>query len=152
MAKKIVKVLKLQIPGGKAVPGQQLGPVLGSAGIPIGEFVKRFNDETKNRVGETVPTVVEIFEDRTYALTYKTEPASALILRALGAEKGSGTNITSKVGTLSTAQLKEIAEKKMADLNANDVEAASKIIAGTARSMGVGGRKNKFPRAGARCG
>src|SRR3989338_7624521 len=111
MAKKVVKVLKLQIPGGQAVPGQQLGPVLGSAGISIGEFVKRFN--------------------------YKTEPAAALILKALGKEKGSGTNTTSKVGTLTKTQLKEIAEKKMADLNANDIEAASKIIAGTARSMGV---------------
>ena len=137
MAKKIIKVLKLQIPGGKAVPGQQLGPVLGSAGIPIGEFVKRFNDETKERVGETVPTVVEIFEDRSYKLTYKIEPASALILKVLGKEKGSGTNTTSKVGTLNKIQLKEIAEKKMADLNANDIEAASKIITGTARSMGV---------------
>ncbi|OHA89789.1 MAG: 50S ribosomal protein L11 [Candidatus Zambryskibacteria bacterium RIFCSPHIGHO2_02_FULL_43_14] len=137
MAKKIVKVLKLQIPGGAAVPGQALGPVLGAAGIPIGEFVKRFNDETKERKGETVPTVVEVFEDRSYRLTYKTEPASALILKALGKEKGSGTNITSKVGILTKTQLKEIAEKKMVDLNANDIEAASKIIAGTARSMGV---------------
>lgn len=137
MAKKIVKVLKLQIPGGQAVPGQQLGPVLGSAGIPIGEFVKRFNDETKERKGETVPTVVEIFEDKTYKLTYKTEPASALILKALGKEKGSGIPNTSKIGILTKSQLKEIAEKKMPDLNANDVEAASKIIAGTARSMGV---------------
>jgi len=137
MAKKVVKILKLQIPGGQAVPGQQLGPVLGAAGIPIGEFVKRFNDETKNRKGETVPTVVQIFEDRRYTLIYKTEPASALILKALGKEKGSGTNVILKVGTLTKAQLKEIAEKKMADLNANDVEAASKIIAGTARSMGV---------------
>ena len=137
MAKKIVKVLKLQIPGGQAVPGQQLGPVLCSAGIPIGEFVKRFNDETKERKGETVPTVVEIFEDKSYKLTYKTEPASALILKALGKEKGSGVPNTNKIGTLSKSQLKEIAEKKMPDLNANDIEAASKIIAGTARSMGV---------------
>lgn len=137
MAKKVVKVLKLQIPGGAAVPGQQLGPVLGSAGIPIGEFVKRFNDETKDRKGETVPTVVQIFDDKSYKLTYKTEPAAALILRALGKEKGSGTPNTSKIGTLSKSQLKEIAEKKMSDLNAGDIEAASKIIAGTARSMGV---------------
>src|SRR3990167_7011602 len=137
MAKKIVKALKLHIPGGHAVPGQQLGPVLGSAGIPIGEFVKRFNDETKERKGETVPTVVEIFEDKTYRLTYKTEPASALILKALGKEKGSGVPNTNKIGTLSKSQLKEIAEKKMPDLNANDIEAASKIVAGTARSMGV---------------
>lgn len=137
MAKKITKVLKMQIPGGAAVPGQALGPVLGAAGINIGEFVKRFNDETKDRRGETVPTVVSVFEDRTYHLAYKTEPAAALILKALKKEKGSGTPNTSKIGTLSKAQIKEIAEKKMADLNANDLEAASKIIAGTARSMGV---------------
>jgi len=129
--------LKLQIPGGKAVPGQQLGPVLGAAGINIGEFVKRFNEETKNRVGETVPTVVDVYEDRTYKLTYKTEPASALILKALNKEKGSGTPNTAKIGTLSKSQVKEIAEKKLVDLNANDLDAASKIIAGTARSMGV---------------
>lgn len=137
MAKKITKVLKLQIPGGAAVPGQQLGPVLGSAGIPIGDFVKRFNDETKDRRGETVPTVVEVYEDRTYKMTYKIEPAASLILKALGKEKGSGTPNTAKIGTLSKAQVKEIAEKKMADLNASDVDAAMKIIAGTARSMGV---------------
>jgi large subunit ribosomal protein L11 len=121
MAKKVVKVLKLQIPGGAAVPGQQLGPVLGAAGIPIGDFVKRFNDETKARMGETVPTVVEVFEDKSYSLTYKIEPASALILKALGKEKGSGANITSKIGTLTNTQLKEIAEKKMADLNAGSM-------------------------------
>lgn len=137
MAKKVVKVLKLQIPGGAAVPGQQLGPVLGSAGIPIGEFVKRFNDETKDRRGETVPTVVEVFEDRTYSLTYKVEPASALILKAIGKEKGSGTPNTSKIGKLSKAQVKEIAEKKMPDLNASDIDAAMRIIEGTARNMGV---------------
>lgn len=137
MAKKVTKILKLQIPGGAAVPGQQLGPVLGSVGINIGEFVKRFNEETKERRGETVPTVVEVYEDRTYKMTYKTEPAAALILKALGKDKGSGTPNTSKIGKLSMAQVKEIAEKKMTDLNANDIEAASKIIAGTARSMGV---------------
>ncbi len=137
MAKKITKVLKLQIPGGKAVPGQQLGPVLGGAGINIGEFVKRFNDETKNRVGETVPTVVSVFEDRTYSMIYKTEPASALILKSIGVEKGSGKPNTAKVGKITKAQIKAIAEKKMADLNAGSPEAAIKIIAGTARSMGV---------------
>lgn len=137
MAKKVTKVLKLQIPGGKAVPGQQLGPVLGSAGINIGEFVKRFNDETKNRIGETVPTVVEVYEDRTYSMTYKIEPAAVLILKALGKEKGSGTPNISKIGTLSKARVKEIAEKKMSDLNTTDVEAAMNIIAGTARSIGV---------------
>jgi large subunit ribosomal protein L11 len=137
MAKKVVKILKLQIPGGAAVPGQQLGPVLGSAGINIGEFVKRFNEETKERRGETVPTVVEVFDDRTYKMSYKVEPASALILKALGKEKGSGTPNTNKIGTLSKAQVREIAEKKMPDLNASDLDAAAKIIAGTARNMGV---------------
>lgn len=137
MAKKVVKVLKLQIPGGKAVPGQQLGPVLGGAGIPIGEFVKRFNDETKDRVGEVVPTVVEVYEDRSYHMVYKTEPASNLILKVLGKEKGSGKPNTSKIGTLSKKQVQEIAEKKMADLNASDLSAAMKIIEGSARSMGV---------------
>ncbi|MBX4198789.1 50S ribosomal protein L11 [Candidatus Parcubacteria bacterium] len=137
MAKKITKVLKLQIPGGKAVPGQQLGPVLGGAGINIGEFVKRFNDETKDRVGDVVPTIVNVFEDRTYQLIYKTEPASNLILKAMGKEKGSGKPNTAKIGTITKKQVKEIAEKKMADLNANDIDAAMKIIEGSARSMGV---------------
>ncbi len=137
MAKKVTKVLKLQIPGGKAVPGQALGPVLGGAGLNIGEFVKRFNDETKDRVGDIVPTIVDIYDDRTYKLTYKTEPAANLILKVLGKEKGSGTPNTVKIGTLTKAQVKEIAEKKMTDLNANDLEAAMKIISGTARSMGV---------------
>lgn len=137
MAKKVIKQLKIQIPGGKAVPGQQLGPVLGGAGINIGEFVKRFNDETKTRVGETVPTIVEVYEDRTYKLIYKTEPASSMILKAIGQEKGSGKPNTAKIGTISKAKIKEIAEKKMADLNATDVNAAMKIIEGSARSMGV---------------
>jgi large subunit ribosomal protein L11 len=137
MAKKVVKVLKLQIPGGKAVPGQALGPVLGGAGIPIGEFVKRFNDETKERVGETVPTVVEVYDDRSYSLTYKIEPVSALILKAIKQEKGSGKPNTAKIGSMTKAQVKAIAEKKMPDLNAGSPEAAEKIVAGTARSMGV---------------
>jgi large subunit ribosomal protein L11 len=137
MAKKVTKLLKLQIPGGKAVPGQQLGPVLGSAGINIGDFVKRFNDETKDRIGDVVPTIVSVYDDRTYSLAYKTEPAANLILKMLGKEKGSGKPNTAKVGTLTKAQVKEIAEKKMSDLNASDIEAAIKIISGTARSMGV---------------
>jgi large subunit ribosomal protein L11 len=137
MAKKVTKILKLQIPGGQAVPGQQLGPVLGGAGIPIGDFVKRFNDETRERMGETVPTVVEVYDDRTYAMTYKVEPVSAMILKALKKDKGSGKPNTSKIGTLSKDQVKAIAEKKMPDLNAGDMTAAEKIVAGTARSMGV---------------
>ncbi|MDP2651284.1 MAG: 50S ribosomal protein L11 [bacterium] len=137
MAKKVVKVLKLQIPGGQAVPGQQLGPVLGGAGIQIGEFVKRFNEETAGRRGEVVPTVVEVYDDRTYSLTYKVEPVSAMILKALGKDKGSGKPNTAKIGVLSKDKAREIAEKKMPDLNANDTNAAMKIVAGTARSMGV---------------
>lgn len=137
MAKKITKQLKIQIPGGKAVPGQQLGPVLGGAGINIGEFVKRFNDATKDRMGDIVPTIVTVYEDRTYMLTFKTPPASSLILKAIGKEKGSGKNLISRAGTITKAQIREIAEKKMVDLNANDIEAGMKIIEGSARSMGV---------------
>lgn len=137
MAKKVTKQLKLIIPGGKAVPGQALGPALGSAGINIGEFVKRFNDETKTRVGEMVPTIIEVFDDRTYKMTYKTEPASGMILKAIKIEKGSGKNAVQKVGKITKAQIKVIAEKKMADLNAKDIEGAMKIIEGSARSMGV---------------
>ncbi len=137
MAKKITKQLKLQIPGGKAVPGQALGPALGQAGINIGEFVKRFNDETKTRVGEVVPTIIEVYEDRTYKLIYKTEPASQMILKAIGKESGSGKPNTVKIGTITKAQVKVIAEKKMVDLNAASLEAAMRIIEGSARSMGV---------------
>lgn len=137
MAKKVVKKLKLQIPGGKAVPGQQLGPALGQAGINIGEFVKKFNDETKTRIGEIVPTIIEVYDDRSYKLFYKTEPASQMILKAMGKEKGSGKPNTAKIGTITKAQVKAIAEKKMADLNATDINAAMKIIEGSARSMGV---------------
>jgi large subunit ribosomal protein L11 len=137
MAKKITKMLKLQIPGGKAVPGQALGPALGSAGINIGEFVKRFNDETKARIGEVVPTVIEVYDDRSYKLIYKTEPASKMILKVLGKESGSGKPNTVKVGTITKAQVKVIAEKKLADLNTDDVAAAMKMVEGTARNMGV---------------
>ena len=125
------------IPGGKAVPGQALGPALGQAGINIGEFVKRFNDETKTRVGEVVPTIIEVYDDRSYKMIYKTEPASQMILKAIKAEKGSGEKLKSKAGSISKSQIKEIAEKKMVDLNAASVEAAMKIIEGTCRSMGV---------------
>src|SRR3989338_8333504 len=113
MAKKVTKVLKLQRPGGAAVPGQQLGPVLGGAGINIGEFVKRFNEETRDRMGETVPTVVEVHDDRTYNMTYKVEPVSAMILKTLKKEKGSGKPNTSKICTLTKDEVRVIAEKKM---------------------------------------
>ena len=137
MAKKITKKLKLMIPGGKAVPGQQLGPALGGAGINIGEFVKRFNDETKTRVGEIVPTIINVFDDRSYVMIYKTEPASQMVNKILGIEKGSGEPNKKKVGKITKADVKTIAEKKMPDLNAKDLAGAMKIIEGTCRSMGV---------------
>ncbi|KND50722.1 MAG: ribosomal protein L11 [Parcubacteria bacterium C7867-003] len=137
MAKKVTKKLKLVIVGGKATPAPPTGPALGQAGVNISEFVKQFNDATAKMMGEVVPVEISVYEDRTFTFVLKTSPASALILKALGKEKGSGKNAVSKIGTLTKAQLKEIAEKKMTDLNANDVEAAMKIIAGSARSMGV---------------
>ena len=137
MAKKVTKMLKLQIPGGKAVPGQALGPALGGAGINIGEFVKRFNEETKTRVGETVPTIIEVYEDRSYKMIYKTEPASQMILKTLKKEKGSGNPNSEKIGTITKAQVKTIAEKKLPDLNTSDINAAMKMVEGTARNMGV---------------
>ena len=137
MAKKILKQLKLQVPAGKATPAPPLGPSLGQAGINIGEFTNKFNEETKDRMGEIVPVIITVYEDRSFGLEYKKAPASFMILKALGVEKGSGNNITKKVGTITKDQVKQIAEDKMDDLNANDVEAAMKIIEGSARSMGV---------------
>ena len=135
--KKVTKKLKLIIPAGKANPAPPIGPTLGQAGINIGEFVKQFNDATVKMLGDIVPVEVSVYEDRTFTFVLKTPPASSLILKALGKEKGSGKNAISKVGTITKAQLKEIALKKMPDLNANDIESAMKIIAGSARSMGV---------------
>lgn len=137
MAKKITKKLKLVLPAGKATPAPPAGPALGQAGVAIGEFVKQFNDATAKMVGDIIPVEITVYEDRTFTFVLKTSPASNLILKAIGKEKGSGKNAVSKVGTLTNAQLREIAEKKMPDLNANDIEAAMKIIAGSARSMGV---------------
>lgn len=137
MAKKITKKLKLVIAAGKANPAPPIGPALGQAGVNIGEFVKQFNDATSKMIGDTVPVDITVYEDRTFTFVLKTPPASNLILKALGKEKGSGKNAVSKIGTLTKAQVREIAEKKMPDLNANDIEAAMKIIEGSARSMGV---------------
>jgi large subunit ribosomal protein L11 len=137
MAKKITKKLKLVIPAGKATPAPPTGPALGQAGVAIGEFVKQFNDATAKMAGDIVPVEITVYEDRTFTFVLKTPPASSLILKALGKEKGSGKNAVSKIGSITKAQLKEIAEKKMPDLNANDIDAAMKIIAGSARSMGV---------------
>lgn len=137
MAKQIVKQIKVQAVGGKATPAPPLGPVLGQAGINIGEFVNQFNEQTRERMGETVPVVINVYDDRSFDFVTKTSPASRLILKALGKDKGSGKNKTSKVGSITKAQVREIAEAKMQDLSANDTEAAMKIIEGTARSMGV---------------
>ena len=137
MAKKITKKLKLQIAGGKANPAPPVGPALGQAGINIGDFVKKFNDATKAMMGDIVPVEITVYDDRSYTFVLKTPPATTLILKAIGKEKGSGKPNTAKVGTITKAQIRAIAEKKLPDLNANDIEAAMKIIAGSARSMGV---------------
>ncbi len=137
MAKKITKKLKLQIPAGKANPAPPVGPALGQAGINIGDFVQKFNAATVKMMGDIVPVEIIVYEDRTYDFTLKTPPATGLILKAAGIEKGSGKQATKKVGSITKAQLKEIAERKMSDLNANDINAAMKIIEGSARSIGV---------------
>ncbi len=137
MAKKIVKKVKVIAPAGKATPAPPLGPTLGQAGVNIGDFTKKFNDATKNMIGDMIPVVISVYEDRSYDFVLKTPPTSSLILKALKKEKGSGKPNLVKVGTLTKAQVKEIAEKKMPDLNANSIEGAMKIVAGTARQMGV---------------
>ena len=137
MAKKIVKKIKIIANGGAATLTPAMGQVLGPAGINIGEFVKKFNEASKDMRGDMVPAEITVYEDRTYTFILKTPPASSLILKALGKEKGSGKPNTSKVGTITQAQLKEIAEKKMPDLNAHTIDQAMKIVAGSARSMGV---------------
>lgn len=137
MAKKILKQIKVQAMGGKATPAPPLGPVLGQAGINIGEFVNQFNGATQDRMGEVVPTVITIYEDKSFSLEYKEAPMSAMILKELGIKSGSGENIKKKVGTLNQDQVRKIAEQKMPDLNAGSVEAAMEIVKGTCRSMGV---------------
>ncbi len=137
MAKKLVKVVKLQIQAGKANPAPPVGPALGQAGVNIPGFCSQFNDQTKDKMGYVLPVVISVFEDRSFTFVVKTPPASDLLKKAAKVEKGSGNAKTTKVGTISQAQLKEIAEMKMPDLNANDVEAAMRIIAGSARNMGI---------------
>jgi len=136
MAKKIIKTLKLQVMGGAATPAPPLGPVLGQAGVNIGDFVTKFNAATAEMRGEKVSVVLTVFEDRSYDFVLKSPPASSLIAKAAGIQKGSG-NPLKKVGSITKAQAREIAERKMPDLNAHDVEAAMKIVEGSARSMGV---------------
>jgi large subunit ribosomal protein L11 len=137
MAKKIKTKIKLQIAGGQANPAPPVGPALGQHGLNIAEFCKAFNDKTKDKMGEVVPVEITVYEDRSYDFILKTSPAAELIKKAAGITKGSGKPLTNKVGSITDAQLAEIAKAKMADLSANDLEAAKNIIAGTARQMGV---------------
>jgi len=137
MAKKITKRIKVLAPAGKATPAPPLGPTLGQAGINIGDFVTKFNAATKDMAGEMVTAHINVHEDRTYDFKVTTPPTTSLILKAAKVEKGSGTPNTAKVGKISRAQAKEIAQKKMPDLTAKDEEGAIKIIAGSARSMGI---------------
>ena len=135
--KKLVKTFTLQLPAGQATPAPPVGPALGQHGVNIMEFVKRYNAETESMRGDIVPAQISVYEDRSFQFILKTPPAAQLLIKAAGVQKGSGTPQSAKVGAISKEQLREIAQKKMSDLNANDIEAAEKIIAGTARSMGI---------------
>ncbi|HYD92978.1 MAG TPA: 50S ribosomal protein L11 [Candidatus Paceibacterota bacterium] len=134
---KVVKKIKLQIPAGKATPAPPVGTVLGPAGVNIGDFVNKFNEATRDKMGDIIPVDLTVYEDRTFSFVLKTPPASRLILKMLGIEKGSGKTPSKKAGVLTKAQVSEIAKQKMPDLNAGSQEAAERIIEGTARSMGV---------------
>ena len=137
MAKKVLTQIKLQATGGQASPAPPVGPALGQHGINIMEFCKAFNAQTQDQAGTTIPVVITVFEDRSFTFVTKTPPAAVLIRQAIGIEKGSGEPNRTKVGTISKDQVRAIAEKKLPDLNAHDVNQAAKIIEGTARSMGV---------------
>lgn len=137
MAKDIKTIVKLQIPAGRATPAQPVGPALGQHGLNIGDFVKKFNDATGGKGDDIIPVEITVYVDRTFDFILKTPPASDLLRKAAGIEKGSGEPNKNKVGKVSMAKIREIAERKMPDLNANDVDQAAKIIAGTARSMGI---------------
>ena len=137
MAKKITGYVKLQLPAGKATPQPPVGPALGQYGVSIGNFTKEFNEKTKNQMGLIIPCIITVYADRSFTFILKTPPAAVLIKKAAGIETASGTPNKTKVGTITKAQVKEIAETKMPDLNAASIEAAERMIAGTARSMGV---------------
>jgi len=137
MAKKVLTKIKLQAVGGQASPAPPVGPALGQHGINIMEFCKAFNAQTQGDTGTTIPVVITVYEDRSFTFVTKTPPAAVLIKQAINIESGSAEPHRVKVGKISQAQVREIAERKFADLNANDIDQASKIIAGTARSMGV---------------
>lgn len=134
---KVTKIIKLQIPAGKATPAPPVGTVLGPAGVNIADFVNKFNEATRDKAGDIIPVDLSVYEDRTFSFVLKTPPASRLILKKLGIEKGSGKTPTKKAGVLSKAQVREISTQKFPDLTAASPEAADRIIEGTARSMGV---------------
>ncbi len=136
MAKEITKIIKLQIPAGAATPAPPVGTALGPAGINIGEFVKQFNDATRPQMGNILPVLITVYKDRTFTFITKKPPASRMILKKLGIEKGS-TKAQNKVAKLTKAQVEEIAKEKMEDMNSADLEGAKRLIAGTARSMGI---------------
>ncbi len=135
--KKIKTIIKLQIPGGKATPAPPVGTALGPHGLNIAEFVQKFNAATQDRAGEITPVEMTVYEDRTYSFILKTPPAAELLKKVAKLEKGSGKPLQEKVGKVTKKQIEEIAKIKMPDLNANDIEAAMKIIEGTARQMGI---------------
>jgi large subunit ribosomal protein L11 len=135
--RKLVKTFTLQLPAGQATPAPPVGPALGQHGVNIMEFCKAYNAQTESQRGDIVPAEISVYEDRTFTFVLKTPPAARLLIKAAGIQKGSGVPHRDFVGSVTRAQLREIAEKKMADLNANDVDQAEKIIAGTARSMGI---------------
>lgn len=138
MAKKEVTVkIKLQCPGGQATPAPPVGPALGQHGVNIGQFISQFNDRTKELAGTPVPVEISVYNDRSFDFIVKSPPAAVLLKQAAGIAQGSGTPNTAKVGTVKSEQVREIAERKMEDLNAADVEGAMRIVAGTARSMGI---------------
>lgn len=137
MAKKIKTQIKLQIPAGAANPAPPVGPALGQHGLNIQDFCKQFNDRTQDQRGNILPVVITVFEDRTFSFILKTPPAAEFLKKAAGIQKGSGKPLTDKIGKVTKQQLREIAEKKMPDLNTQDIEAATRIIAGTARQMGL---------------
>jgi large subunit ribosomal protein L11 len=134
---KAIKKIKLQIPGGKATPAPPVGTVLGPAGVNIGDFVNKFNEQTRDQMGVIIPVEMTVYDDRTFTFVLKVSPMSRLILKAAGVEKGSGKTPLSKAGSITKDQLREIAETKMPDLTAGSIEAAERMVEGTAKSMGI---------------
>lgn len=136
-SKKVKTIIKLQLPAGKATPAPPVGPALGQHGLNIKEFCTKFNADTKDKGGDIIPVEISVYEDRTYSYKMKTSPAAELLKKAAGVQKGSGESLKQKVGKVTRQQIKEIAEKKMPDLNAKDLDGAMRIIEGTARNMGL---------------